>query len=73
VARGPIVDQAALVDALRQEAISGAGLDSFEHEPVLPDDPLLSLHNVILAPHAARSPPGCGRNRQFSAQSSRRI
>lgn len=53
VARGPIVDQAALVDALRQEAISGAGLDSFEHEPVLPDDPLLSLHNVILAPHAA--------------------
>jgi D-3-phosphoglycerate dehydrogenase len=52
VARGPIVDQAALTDVLRQRRIAGAGLDVFEREPIDPDDPLLELDNVILAPHA---------------------
>ena len=50
-ARGPIVDQAALTAALRDRRIAGAGLDVFEREPVDPDDPLLSLDNVILSPH----------------------
>jgi phosphoglycerate dehydrogenase-like enzyme len=52
IARGPIVDQAALTTALRERRIAGAGLDVFEQEPIDPQDPLLSLDNVILAPHA---------------------
>jgi D-3-phosphoglycerate dehydrogenase len=52
VARGPIVDQAALYRALRARQIQGAGLDVFEQEPVPPDEPILGLDNVILAPHA---------------------
>jgi D-3-phosphoglycerate dehydrogenase len=52
VARGPIVDQAALHEALAARRIQGAALDVFEQEPVTPDDPILGLDNVILAPHA---------------------
>jgi phosphoglycerate dehydrogenase-like enzyme len=52
VARGPIVDQAALTAVLREGMIAGAALDVFEQEPIDPSDPLLVLDNVILAPHA---------------------
>ena len=51
-ARGPIVDQKALTDALQNRQIQGAGLDVFEHEPIDDSDPLLSLDNVIVTPHS---------------------
>jgi phosphoglycerate dehydrogenase-like enzyme len=52
LARGPIVDQVALVNALRSGGIKGAGLDVFEREPVSRADLLLQCPNVILAPHS---------------------
>lgn len=51
-ARGPIVDEPALVDALNSGEIAGAGLDVLVDEPPKPDNPLLAMDNVILAPHA---------------------
>ena len=51
-ARGPVVDQKALVSVLQAGGIAGAGLDVQEQEPPDADDPLLKLENVILAPHA---------------------
>jgi phosphoglycerate dehydrogenase-like enzyme len=51
-ARGPIVDQKALTKVLQERRIAGAGLDVLEQEPPDPDDPILKLDNVILAPHA---------------------
>ena len=52
-ARGPIVENDAVVDALRSGWIAGAGLDVFEHEPLPADSPLIELDNVVLTSHTA--------------------
>jgi D-3-phosphoglycerate dehydrogenase len=52
-ARGGIVDEAALHAALAAEKLAGAGLDTFDREPPLTDNPLFTLTNVIVAPHMA--------------------
>src|SRR4051794_29417501 len=49
--RGPIVQTAALVDALQNGAIAGAGLDVYDQEPLPPDDPIRSLPRTVLTPH----------------------
>jgi phosphoglycerate dehydrogenase-like enzyme len=56
--RGPIVDEAALVEALETKRIGGAGLDVFEKEPLPEDSPLRKMKNVILTPHTAGMPDG---------------
>jgi len=52
-ARGKVVDEAALIEALREKKIAGAGLDVFEKEPLPADSPLLKMDNVVLTPHIA--------------------
>ena len=52
-ARGSLIDEAALYDALLNNVIAGAGLDVLQSEPPLPDNPLFELENVIVTPHTA--------------------
>ena len=57
VSRGAVVDEAALVEALRAGKLAGAGLDVFEEEPLPAGSPLWDLDNVILTPHVAGVTP----------------
>ena len=59
VGRGPVVDQAALADALAAGRLAGAGLDCFEAEPLPADSPLWTLDTVVITPHSA------GNTRQY--------
>jgi phosphoglycerate dehydrogenase-like enzyme len=51
--RGPVVDEKALIKALQEGRIAGAGLDVYEKEPMEGDNPLLKMDNVVLSPHIA--------------------
>src|SRR5208283_2980149 len=53
IGRGTSLDEAALVEALREKRIRGAALDVFETEPLPPDDPLFTLDSVLLSAHSA--------------------
>ncbi len=61
-ARGPIVNEKDLVNALQEKKIAGAGLDVFEDEPIPADSPLLKMDNVLLAPHNSNSSPTAWEN-----------
>ena len=52
-ARGHIIDEQALIGALKRKKIAGAGLDVLQQEPPTPHEPLLTLDNVIVTPHIA--------------------
>ena len=57
IARGPIVDEEVLIQALREGWIAGAGLDVFEEEPLPSDSPLWEMENVLISPHVAGFTP----------------
>ncbi len=67
VARGEIVDEDALVEALRTKKIRGAGIDVFTHEPPDPNHPLLQMDNVIATPHVAGMTRGTSQRRGNAA------
>ena len=57
IARGGIIDEAALIQALKENWIAGAGLDVFEKEPLAPESELWTLDNAIIAPHVSSATP----------------
>lgn len=66
--RGPVVDEAALVEALRSRQVAGAGLDVYSKEPLPADSPLLSMQNVLLTPHMAAHTEEALRNMSLVAK-----
>jgi phosphoglycerate dehydrogenase-like enzyme len=74
VARGRLIDEAALVEALRSGALGGACLDVYENEPLPPEHPLMSMENVVLTPHTAGLTRQTSRRRaRFAAENVARL
>jgi D-3-phosphoglycerate dehydrogenase len=74
VARGEIIQEAALIEVLQNKQIKGAGLDVVSHEPIDPDNPLLSLGNVVVTNHIAGVTSGTSRRRgQAAAENIMRV
>ena len=65
-ARGSVIDEAALIRALKERRIAGAGLDVFEQEPISLDNPLLKMENVIITPHNAGSSAAAAKRLKLS-------
>ncbi|HHV94707.1 MAG TPA: D-2-hydroxyacid dehydrogenase [Firmicutes bacterium] len=61
VGRGPIIDEQALINALRAGRLAGAGLDVFEEEPLPPTSPLWEMPNVVITPHSGGVTPEANR------------
>jgi D-3-phosphoglycerate dehydrogenase len=61
-ARGPLVDEKALIEALQNNQIAGVGMDVFEDEPLAEDNPLKQMENVLMAPHNSNSSPTAWEN-----------
>jgi len=73
-ARGPVVDEPALIEALKSGHLAGAGLDVFEEEPLAADSPLMQMGNVLLAPHlASYSEEGDQRHQERTAEIALRV
>jgi phosphoglycerate dehydrogenase-like enzyme len=73
-ARGGLVDQRALADALRSGHLGGAGLDVFAEEPAAPGDALLALDNLVVTPHVAWITTGTfDRSFVLAAENCRRV
>ena len=72
--RGPVIDEAALIESLRLGQIWGAGIDVFEQEPVNPQNPLLKMENCVIAPHVAgKSQESMPRRVQFAMDNMQRV
>lgn len=72
--RAEIVEEEALITALKEKRIAGAGLDVFHKEPISPEDPLLTLENVILSPHiAGHAYEGWSRRMSFAWENIQRV
>jgi len=71
--RGGLIDEEALIATLREGRIAGAGLDTFEREPLSPDSPLWDLPNVLITPHTTpQVPDRTGRSFEIVAENARR-
>jgi D-3-phosphoglycerate dehydrogenase len=75
ISRGQVINESALIQALEEDKIAGAGLDVFEIEPISPDNPLLKMENVVLTPHVGggRSLKALSERIEFIAENIKKV